>query len=70
MKGINPNTGKSTTRYEFCGTRKSRELQDAADRLLAKSGFFARTNEQSEDVSLDPDAIATGHLRPILCGRP
>lgn len=72
-KGINPNTGKPTSRYDLCHTAKQRKLQNAADRLLAKSGYFAADTEQSiaqDEISVDADAIGkNGQLKPTWVGR-
>ncbi len=82
-KGYN-DSGRKTGRYDFCRSAKHYKLQDAADRLLAKSGFFKPVAEVLEfpndptmqaayDKSvgdrLTSDAISThGHLRATWTG--
>lgn len=69
MKGINPNTGKPTTRYSQCYTGKHKRLQDAADRLLAKDGYFSHEVDNTP-TSIDPEAITEqSRLRPTWVGR-
>lgn len=69
MKGINPDTGKPTQRYDFAHSRKHRKLQNSADRLLAKAGFFIRKDDDSG--KLPADCVGShGRLRPTWIGRP
>lgn len=83
MRGYN-DEGRKTQRYDFCRSVKQRKLQDAADRLLAKSGFFrpeAETLEFPNDptmqeaydkhvgAKLTSDAVSPlGHLRATWTG--
>lgn len=67
MARINPETGLLKKRYDFCHNRRQRKLDDAADRLLAKAGFFQP--KADDEIVLDADNIGTFGLRPTWHGR-
>lgn len=52
-----------------CDTRKQLKLFLAANRLLAKSGYFVTAEEKPENIVLDPLMIGVGGLRPLWHGR-
>lgn len=63
---------RKTTKAPQSGVHNIRDLrlEKAADRILAKSGFFPK-REIEDDVVVDANAIsAHGHLRPTWTGRP
>ena len=64
---INPDTGKPVKTHEFCHNRRQAKLEDAADRLLAKAGYFQQKAE--EEIVLDADCCGTHGLRPTWHGR-
>lgn len=59
------------TKYEFCHTVLQRKLQNAADRLLAKAGFFEEIEEFEEEyVPVNAECIGSGSgLRPVWHGK-
>ena len=52
-----------------CDTKKQLKLFFAANRLLAKSGYFVTAEVEAENVVLDPLMIGSGGLRPLWHGR-
>lgn len=58
-------------RYDQCSTRRQRKLQDAADKFLAKSGFFSKPEaSENEYEPVEAESIGSnGNLRPTWQGR-
>jgi len=56
---------------ELCHTIKQRKLTRAADKILARNGFFQKPDDDDSEVLVDADAIGQhGGLRPTWVGRP
>jgi hypothetical protein len=52
-------------------TIKQRKLARAADKILARNGFFSKPDDSDEPVLVDADSIGQhGRLRPTWTGRP